>query len=148
MGYMFTRGQPGVDRSPNDILVRRLMSSLRDGYTFKLADAYSDPWDTVQVFTDGQPMTEWEWRTLRAFDPTLTQQGAGWQLLVFWREGGITQTVRLEHGANGAPWFAVDSNAAESLILSREKAVFRAALVREGDVAYYLCTPETGTIQI
>ena len=144
LGLMGVR--PGVDLDPNAILVRRLMTTLRDGDVFTLTQAYPEAWDTAQVFTGGEPMTEWQWRTLRQADEKLAALAPGEQALVFWRDGAVAFAVRFTQGKAGEPWFTNPSFVEEGPIYPRDSAVFRAALVRDGNVAYYLCSPENGDI--
>ena len=140
--------RPGTDLDPNAILVRRLMANLRDGDVFTLTQAYPDAWDTAQVFTGGYPMTEWQWRTLREADERLAGLALGEQALVFWRDGAVAFFVRFTQGKAGEPWFTSPSLVEEGPIYPRDNAVFRAVLVRDGNVAYYLCSPENGDIQL
>ena len=140
--FAFTGASRQPDTNPNDILARTLMLQLRDGQTFALADAYPDAWDTVQVMQSGETLTAWEWRTLRAFDEGLVQLGEREQLLIFWCDGEIARAVRLAQDIRGMPRFAVTGDAEQHAILSREKAVFRATLVSQGDTLYYACVPQ------
>lgn len=132
-----------ADANPNDLLARSLMPYLRDGQTFRLADVYSDTWDSVQVIRSDEPLTDWEWRTLQAYNDRLLQLGQHEQALVFWRDGGIANAIRFDSADNGMPWF-VPPDPEDSMILSRDAAVFRATLVREASAVYYACEPVPG----
>lgn len=132
-----------ADANPNDLLARSLMPYLRDGQTFRLADVYPDVWDSVQVIRSDESLTDWEWRTLQAFNNSLLELGQREQVLVFWHHGGIANAIRINSASNGMPWF-VPPDPEDSMILSRDTAIFRATLVREADAVYYACEPISG----
>lgn len=140
-------GSRHADSDPNAILARAALPFLKDGQIFRLADAYPEPWDAAQVVHGGEALTDWAWRTLRAFDSHLAQVDEDTQLLVLWREGNIARMVRFERSAGGMPWFApLDAGGGE--IVSREDAVFRATLMEDRGVRYYLCVREAGAVQL
>lgn len=141
VGWMFHGGVRKADADPNVLLARELLPYLRDGQTFRLSDAYPDPWDAVQVVRNGERLPPWTWRTLCAFDAALAQVDAGVQLLVFWQDGAVARAVRLWQGAAGMPWFQGNWPLEESVILPREAAVFRATFQGNGHSAYYACEP-------
>ena len=138
VGVVFHR--TAADANPNDLLARTLMPYLRDGRTFRLADVYPDAWDSVQIVRSDESLTDWEWRTLRAYQNNLLQLEQQEQLLIFWRDGGIANAIRFNSADNGMPWF-VPPDPEDSMILSRESAIFRATLVREAGAVYYACEP-------
>lgn len=144
---LFSRNRR-ADGDPNLILARAVLPFLKDGQTFRLADAYPEPWDAAQVVQSGEALTDWAWRTLRAFDSHLAQVDGDAQLLVFWREGNVARIVRFERAAGGMPWFAPSDAADGNGILSREDAVFRATLMEDRGVRYYLCVREAGAVQV
>ena len=146
--FYFDRGTPNVNLSPAEVQTRTLMPYLRDGQTFRLADAYPDAWDSVQVIGYSDALTDWEWRTLRAFSPELSQISQGQELLVFWRDGIVTSMVRFTLSSGNAPWFLTEGDKGESLILSRAKAVFRATLQHADGYDYYACVPEGDASQV
>ena len=147
VGFIFANSFPHADADPNTVLAHRLMPSLRDGSVFRLADVYTEPWDTVQVINADEKLNEWTWRTLCAFDAGFADRPQGQQLLVFWLEGGVSRMVRFTHSA-GMPWFETDANAEDGTIIGRDSAVFRATLVEDGGIRYYHCTPTSGPVAV
>jgi hypothetical protein len=138
---LFGRLPPSADANPNAVLARAVAPYLRDGYAFRLADAYPDAWDTVQLVGEGEPLDPWTWRALRAYDAGLAQQLEGAQLLVFWREGAVARMVRFTAAQSGMPWFVLPASEPGSAILSRDAAVFTATRTQAGRTAYYVCAP-------
>lgn len=128
--------------TPEAVRARALYPLLRDGQTFRMADAYPEPWETVQVLHGGDTLTDWEWRTLRAVGDAAAPLAQGQQLLVFWQDGAVAFVVRSALTTGGAPWFSIGTADGESSILGREKAVFRAMLVHAEGYDYYACVPE------
>jgi len=147
VGLVFTHSLTHADADPNQMLARQLMLHLRDGQTFRLTDAYPEPWDTVQVVSSGETLTNWTWRTLHTFDSRLAELQEGQQLLVFWREGEVARMVRFARDA-GMPWFAADASSEEGVIIPRNNALFRATLVQEAGIKYYTCVPENSAVQV
>lgn len=147
VGLVFTHGLTHADADPNKLLARQLLPLLRDGQTFRLADAYPEPWDTVQVVSNGETLTDWTWRTLHTFDSRLAELQDGQQLLVFWHEGEVSRMVCFAHGA-GMPWFVADAFSEAGAIIPRNHAAFRATLVQEDGVKYYTCVPESAAVQV
>ena len=147
VGFAFTNTFPHADADPNDILARTLMRHLKNGQTFRLAEAYPDPWDTVQVVREGESLNDWTWRTLRAFDANLANTGEGEQLLVFWRQGEVARMVRFRR-ETGMPWFVIAGSTEDGYIVPRESAVFRATLVRDGATDYYACVQESAEVAL
>lgn len=138
VSLVFAQVQTHRDADPNDRLARMLMSRLRDGVTFRMEDAYSDPWSAVEIISAGDMPTDGEWQAIRTFNASLAQLEAGQQLLVFWQDGEVTRMVRLTRDSGGMPWFAGE----EAVVYRRAQAVFRATLLKNGEVDYYLCVPE------
>lgn len=132
---------PRADADPNTLLARATAPYLKDGRTFALADAYPDAWETVKLVSVGERLDPWTWRALRAFDAGLAERMDGGQLLVFWRGGAVARMVGFNPCENGMPWFLIGQEAEGGAILSRENAVFRVTLTREGGTAYYVCAP-------
>lgn len=148
VGFVFSHAFTHADADPNELLARKLLPYLRNGQTFRLVDAYPEPWDTVQVVGGGEMLTDWTWRTLHVFDAGLAEVQAGQQLLVFWREGEVSRMVRFARGM-GMPWFVTQSDVAQvGAIIPRDSAAFRATLVQEGDMRYYTCVPESPAVQV
>ena len=143
LGVSVAFHRPASDANPNDLLARSLMPYLRDGQTFRLADVYPDTWDSVQVIRGDESLTDWEWRTLQAYNASLLELGQREQVLVFWHHGSIANAIRFNGAGNGMPWF-VPPDPTDSMILSRDAAVFRATLVREANAVYYACEPISG----
>lgn len=138
---LLERNQIREGLTPADVQTRALIARLRDGQTFRLADVYPDAWDAVQVISEGDVLTDWTWRTLRAY-PADLQLSPGQQLLVFWQEGTVAFTVRFDRAAGGAPWFDTDAGAGESLTVGRNAAVFLATLAHGKRYDYFICVPE------
>ena len=131
-----------ADADPNALLARALLPYMRDGQSFALADAYPEPWETVQVIAGEDQMDPWAWLALREFDANLAEPCEGCQLLVFWHGGAIARVVRLNRQTAGMPWFVPDSTAEQNGIIPREGAVFR-TLFREGEsIGYYECVQQ------
>lgn len=145
---LFSPVHTGEDASLNEIEARTLLIHLRDGQSFRLSDAYPDLWQSVEVTRGGRALTDWEWRALRDFDAELSQPQEEQQLLVFWYGGEITRVVRFDRRRSGMPWFVVENDAEQSLVLSRKDAMFHATLRHENGVDYYLCEPESEQAQI
>ena len=143
LGVSIVFHRTGADANPNDLLARSLMPYLRDGQTFRLADVYPDMWDSVQIIRGNESLTDWEWRTLQAYNASLLELGQREQVLIFWRHGDIANAIRFDSASNGMPWF-VPSDPADSMILSRDTAFFRATLVREANAVYYACEAIAG----
>ncbi len=137
-----------ADANPNAVLARAVTPYLRDGHVFSLADAYPDPWDSVQLVGDGEPLDPWTWRALRTFDAGLSERLDGAQLLVFWREGEVARMVRFAAGERGMPWFTADGVAPGEALWAREKAVFTATLTGGGGNPYYLCSPLDAAVPV
>ena len=144
VSFAFHRTTPQADADPNDLLVRTLMPYLRDGGTFRLSEAYPDSWEAVQVVRSNETLTDWEWRTLRAYDVGLIQLGLQEQALIFWQDGAISNAIRFDSADDGMPWF-VPSGPEDSMIFSRDAAVFRATLVQGKTSVYYACEPMVDT---
>ena len=142
MGLLFSRTGARVDANPNEILARTLLPHLRDGQTFDLAAIYPDPWDAVQVVHGGDELTNWEWRTLRAYDAQLLEIDEQAQLLIFWLDGGVARVVQFDTAAGYMPWFTQMDESRQSFIIARKNAVFRATLTQEDGASRYTCVPE------
>mgnify|MGYP001004363088 CR=1 FL=1 len=112
-----------ADTDPNTILTRRLMPYLKDGQTFTLAQAYPSEWDSVQIVHNVQDLTDWEWRTLGAYDAALVDAEVEQQVLVFWHDGVLTNAVRLQRKEQGVPWFELPADELQSYIVHRKDAV-------------------------
>ena len=142
MLWLAGRSTSGAGLTPEALRARALYPLVKDGQLFRLADAYPDVWETVQVLHGGDTLTDWEWRTLRAVGDTAAPLTQGQQLLVFWQDGAVAFVVRSALTTGGTPWFTLGAADGESSILGREKAVFRATLVHAEGYDYYACVPE------
>ena len=136
-----------ADVSPNAVLARAVTPFLRDGHILSLADAYPDPWDTVQLVGDGEPLDPWTWRALRSFDAGLSERLDGAQLLVFWREGAVARMVRFAAGERGMPWFTAGGTVPGEALWPRKQAVFSVTLTSGGN-PYYLCRPLDAAVPV
>ena len=148
VGLLTSGAGTHADADPNTILARTLMPYLKDGQTFTLAQAYPNEWDSVQIVRDVQALTDWEWRTLGAYDAALVDVEAAQQVLVFWHDGVLTNAVRLPRKGLGMPWFELPADELQSYIVSREGAVFLATLTRDERGDYYVCVPVAEEIAI
>ena len=131
-----------ADADPDALLARALLPYMRDGQAFALADAYPEPWETVQVVSGQTQIDPWAWRALRDYDANVSELGEGDQLLVFWRGGYIAHVVRLNRQLSGMPWFVPAEGAAQGGIIPREGAVFRTLFCGDADIAYYQCVQQ------
>jgi len=147
VGLLFWTSFRPADTDPNIILARKLMPYLKDGQTFRLTDAYPDPWESVQVVRDDEVLDDSTWRALLQYNLNLSDIREGEQMLIFWHAGVVAQVIRFTRDA-GMPQFAADSVSAQATILSRGNAVFRATLIHGQGLDYYACVRENAAVDI
>ena len=147
VGLLFWTNFKAADTDPNTILARKLMPYLKDGQTFRLADAYPDPWESVQVVRYDDALDDSTWRALLQYNLYLSDTREGEQMLIFWHAGAVAQVIRFTRGA-GMPRFSADSVSSQANVLSRGNAVFRATLIHDQGVDYYACVRESASVDI
>ena len=98
VGLLFWTSFRPADTDPNIILARKLMPYLKDGQTFRLTDAYPDPWESVQVVRDDEVLDDSTWRALLQYNLNLSDIREGEQMLIFWHAGVVAQVIRFTRG--------------------------------------------------
>lgn len=129
------------DHDPAMVRAGGILAYLRDGQAFDLGEIYPEPWDRVQFARDEGGLGMAEVRKLYGYDPGLAQRGV--PLLLFWRDGELSEVLPMAQDAEGYPRF-MDALMEENFSLSREAARFVAVFVPgdDGRSGYYRCTPQ------
>lgn len=131
------------DHDPARVRAGELLSRLRDGQTFSLAQVYPQAWDVAQFSTELSMLSEGALRKLLAYDPGMAQGDA--PLLLLWREGELTDALPLPDQQDGYPRFQ-DGAASGDFFMERAEAWFLCTFVpgESGRGGYYRCTPFMG----
>ena len=127
---------PDVD--PARIKSGAMLSRMRDGRCFDLADVYPGQWDTAEFAPSWQALGAYA--QLRLFAREERNIREDMPLMLLWHENELVEACFLPDGEEGYPRFA-DGMGKGSFCLPREDARFLCTFVTQEHGGYYLCTP-------
>ncbi|MCI6377463.1 MAG: GNAT family N-acetyltransferase [Clostridiales bacterium] len=127
---------PDVD--PARMKSGAVLSRLRDGQCFDLAEVYPGQWDTAEFAPSWQALGRYA--QLRLFAREERGVREDMPLMLLWHENELVEACFLPGGEDGYPRFA-DGMGQGSFMLTREQARFLCTFVPQEHGGYYLCTP-------
>ncbi|NLO85695.1 MAG: hypothetical protein GX096_09750 [Clostridiales bacterium] len=134
-------GLPKEDYNPSYTQTGELLRFLRDGETFRLSDAFTQEWDSVQFAAATENLQPMEQQELYQHDAGFTAIGENDALMVLWRKDQIALMLPLPRQRDGYPRF-LDATGNDTFEISRENAQFLCTFVpsEDGGSGYYECS--------
>ena len=130
------------DEDPLRVEAGAVLSHLRYGRRFFLADAYPQEWETAQFAASWKALESWEFLRLMQYSPRFADMGDDEPLLLLWKNTDLVTAIPMPNDQSGYPRFA-DALGNDSFRLPREEAEFLCTFVTDesGQGGYYECRP-------